>query len=428
MLAGNLTGSGEVTIGNGSTLEVQGSNSDTIAFAGGAGYLHLDTPDSASGTVTNFATGDTIDLKGIDSISVSLSSGNLQFAGGSFPLPGVGAIQVTPSADGADVSVLCFCVNTLIQTPSGQVAVQHLAIGDAVLTLSGVTRRIVWIGTGKVLATRGHRTAATPVIVRKSALADNVPNRDLHLTKGHSLYLDGVLIPVESLINHRSIVWDDRAQEVELYHIELESHDVLIANGAPAESYRDDGNRWLFRNANSGWDSAPLEPCAPILSGGELVDAEWRRLLDRAGPRPRVPTTDDPDLHLLVDGQRVDAISRHGEAYVFALCASPEEVRIVSRAAAPDQLGVARDPRVLGAALRQIALRNGTRFRVIKAADERLAEGFHAFEPQAGLRWTNGDAVLPMMMFHGLPGPMELVLHVGCTSTYLPEAEISVAA
>ena len=69
-----------------------------------------------------------------------------------------------------------------------------------------------------MLATRGRRSAATPVIVRKGALGDNVPFRDLRLTKGHSLYLDGVLIPVEFLINHRSILWDDRAQEVAISH------------------------------------------------------------------------------------------------------------------------------------------------------------------------------------------------------------------
>ena len=74
------------------------------------------------------------------------------------------------------------------------------------------------------------------------------------MTKGHSFHLDGVLIPVEFLVNHRSILWDDRAQEVSIYHIELETHDVLLANGAAAESYRDDGNRWLFQNANTGWD------------------------------------------------------------------------------------------------------------------------------------------------------------------------------
>ena len=89
--------------------------------------------------------------------------------------------------------------------------------------------------------------------MRKGALADNVPHRDLRVTKGHSLFLDGVLIPVEFLVNHRSIRWDDRAQEAEIYHNELATHDVLIADGAPAESYRDDGNRWLFQNADVNW-------------------------------------------------------------------------------------------------------------------------------------------------------------------------------
>jgi hypothetical protein len=82
---------------------------------------------------------------------------------------------------------------------------------------------------------------------------------------------------VEFLVNHRSIIWDDRAQEVSIYHIELDTHDVLLAAGAPAESYRDDGNRWLFRNANSGWDHSPKPPCAPVLTGGPIVDAAWRR-------------------------------------------------------------------------------------------------------------------------------------------------------
>src|SRR6185312_7545532 len=98
-------------------------------------------------------------------------------------------------------------------------------------TLRGEARRIVWIGEGRVLAARGRRSAATPVIVRKGALADNVPHHDLRVTKGHSLYIDDVLIPVEFLVNHRSIIWDDQAQEVKLYHIELEEHDVLIADG-----------------------------------------------------------------------------------------------------------------------------------------------------------------------------------------------------
>jgi hypothetical protein len=100
-----------------------------------------------------------------------------------------------------------------------------------------------------------------------------VPHQDLYVTKAHSLYIDGVLIPVEFLVNHRTIVWDDRAREVEIYHVELESHDILIANGVPAESFRDDGNRWLFQNAQTGTGLPPQEPYAPVLTGGSVVDA-----------------------------------------------------------------------------------------------------------------------------------------------------------
>ena len=313
---------------------------------------------------------------------------------------------------------MCFCVDTLIETPAGQVKVQDLAVGDLVMTRRGVARPITWIGTGAVLATRGQRGAATPVIVHKGALADNVPTHDLRVTKGHSLYIDHVLIPVEFLVNHRSIEWDDRAQEVKLFHIELETHDVLIANGAPAESYRDDGNRWLFRNVNDGWMEPPKEPYAPVLTGGKLVDEVWRRLLDRAGPRPGLPLTEDADLHLVVDGQRLDAKSRHDETLVFRLLERPETVRVVSRSGAPQELGVARDPRELGVALWRIMLRQGPRLRLIEAEDAALAEGFHDYEAAHQFRWTDGDALLPAALYDGLHGGFELELHVACSARY----------
>ena len=342
--------------------------------------------------------------------------------GGSYVNPLATAVRQSAgvhSGNGlVEIDLLCYLRGTHILTPAGKVPVECLAVGDMVVSHRGETRPITWIGTGKVLATRGRRTAATPVIVRKGALADSVPNRDLYITKGHSLYFDGVLIPVEFLVNHRSIVWDDHAQEVEIYHVELATHDVLLANGAPAESYRDDGNRWLFRNANSGWDQVEKPPCAPVLTGGGVVDAVWRRLLDRAGPRPGLPLSDDPDLHVMVDGARVDAVARCGSAYVFRLPALARSVRIVSRAAAPAELGLARDPRVLGVALSGIVLRQGSWFRAVDVADPVLSDGFHGFEPDNGLRWTDGDAGLPASLFDDFEGSKELVLHVGATTSY----------
>jgi Hint domain len=302
------------------------------------------------------------------------------------------------SGSGTAVELICFCKGTMIETDHGAVRVEALREGEHVRLFGGGTAPVIWIGHGRVLSTRWRRTAATPVIVRKGALADNVPNHDLRVTKAHALFVDDVLIPVEFLVNHRSILWDDHAGEVSIYHVELEEHGVLIANGAPAESYRDDGNRWLFQNANSGWHLPPQPACAPILTGGPAVDAVWRRLLDRSGVRPNLPVTEDPDLHLMVDGVRVDPTRRDHDRYTFQF-GPASEVRLVSRSAAPQELGHTRDPRCLGVAVREmISMANGRCAR-IKAEDVRLTRGFWGFEPVEGIRWTNGDAVLPGGLF-----------------------------
>jgi hypothetical protein len=437
-----FSNTGTFAIGNG-TIEFAGSvaTTGTIAFTtNDTGILIFDTPGTATaGPLLNLGTGDRIEFGGgmtITGVSMIATSTVEVTLNDSTGLPSVDdlsgisfagdATQFTYGVDATTgdafiEAIPCFLPGTQIATPTGEVSVERLAVGDTVKTASGETKSLVWIGTGQAVVSRGRRTAATPVIVRKGALADNVPHRDLRITKGHSLYLDGVLIPVEYLINHRSVLWDDMAQVVTVYHLELQQHDLLLANGAPAESFRDDGNRWLFQNAFTNHDLSPKPPCAPVLTGGPVVDAVWRRLLDRAGPRPSVPLTHDPDLHLVVDGVRVEAVSQQDGIYVFALRTQPDDVRIVSRAAVPQELGVARDPRQLGVALRRMAVRQGTRFQTFRIDDPLLTHGFHALEPRTGLRWTNGNAALPRAMFARFAGPCEVVLHLGGTARYIEE-------
>ena len=245
-----------------------------------------------------------------------------------------------------------------------------------------------------------------------------MPNADLHVTKGHAFYFDGVMIPVEFLVNHKSILWDDRAQEVEIFHVELESHDVISANGAPAESYRDDGNRWLFYNANEAWGQPDKPHFAPVLTGGPVVDAVWQTLLDRAGGRSRMPTTEEADLHLMVDGIRVDAVLRQQGRLTFRLPATPSSVRVVSRDGVPAELGLVRDPRSLGVALRRIVISHGRHLTLIEANDERLTEGFHDYEPAENIRWTNGDAALPIDALAGFGANALVELHLGGATIY----------
>jgi hypothetical protein len=425
----NLSGSGVVDIGVDSTLTLLGSvtGGGTIAFADNAdGLLNIAQTPFAD-QITGFDFGDTIELTGVvdassagivnaDTLQILLSDNSTidlalagNFTGDTFAVSADGA--VTEEAP-------CFLRGTRIRTESGEVLVQDLTIGDRILTLAGAARPITWIGTGRVLVSPGKRSAATPIIVRKNALADGAPYHDLRITKGHALFVDDVLIPAEFLINHRTILWDDHKREVEFYHIELETHDVLVANGAAAESYRDDGNRWLFQNANTGWDQPEKPPCAPVLTGGPVVDAIWQFLLDRAPARPAPTLTEDPDLHLLVDGARIDPAGQRGTALIFRLPTRPHTVRIVSRAASPAELGLARDPRRLGVAVTRIAAGKGVRSRGMEAQEFTMADGFHDFEPALGLRWTDGDAALPASLFETFDGAMTLTLHVAGSTRY----------
>jgi hypothetical protein len=156
------------------------------------------------------------------------------------------------------------------------------------------------------------------------------------------------------------------------------------------------------------------------------VDAAWRRLLDRAGPRALPPMTDDPDLHLVVDGARVDAGERQGSVYVFRLPPSPRSVAIASREAVPAEFGIARDPRSLGVALRRLAVREGAKFMLFEADDERLTVGFHAYEADCHLRWTDGYAALPIEAFAQFDQGAEVMLYLGGATQY-PDDRASAA-
>jgi hypothetical protein len=174
----------------GATLVVAADLTAMGNFTLDAGTIVFQSGTISAGDITingGVVTGSTVDLAA--SGTIAIEDGALVTASVvDLTIPGTLAVYTGTLDVGAPGTVfaeaLCFCAGTGIATPGGEVPVERLTQGDLVLTCNGEVHPIVWIGVGKVLATRGRRTAATPVIVRKSAFADNVPHHDLRVTKG----------------------------------------------------------------------------------------------------------------------------------------------------------------------------------------------------------------------------------------------------
>lgn len=212
--------------------------------------------------------------KGCD-IGISLDADDDRFAFFSPGIDGSGSANVGGVAPAAP----CFADGTRIRTMRGEVEVGALAIGDVAVLADGTTAPIVWIGHRRVHC-RLHPVPAKvmPVRIRAGELADGVPSRDLLVSPDHGLLLDGVLVPAGLLVDGVSIAVEPR-ERVVYFHVELDRHAVLLAEGAPAESYLDTGNRTQFANCEmvqlrpmTGRGACNATPCATLVLDGEALE------------------------------------------------------------------------------------------------------------------------------------------------------------
>lgn len=178
--------------------------------------------------------------------------------------------------------IACFLQGTRIFTERGEKAVETLQAGDKLPALSGLLRTVKKVRSWSAKREPGQKWSddVAPIKVCRSALGQNIPSRDLYLSPLHALYVDGVLIAARNLVNGRSIVRcsDYDAETVTYFHIELDDHQVIWAEGAPVESLLTDA----------------MVPFAPIWSGGRRFELKSRfrsaisPLLDRRTTFDRV--------------------------------------------------------------------------------------------------------------------------------------------
>jgi len=150
---------------------------------------------------------------------------------------------------------LCFCAGTLIATPDGPRPVEDIRPGDPVATrdngVQGV-RRAEWrqVSAAWLIAEPRHR----PVLIPADALGRGVPASDLRVSRQHRLLITGnkaarrwgraeVLIAAAKLIGWRGIRRDDSCRPVAYHHLLCDRHEILFANGAPAESLLPEADR-----------------------------------------------------------------------------------------------------------------------------------------------------------------------------------------
>jgi hypothetical protein len=422
---------GGIVLQNAGTLELAGplsAGTGTITFETNAATLRIDGGTGLANTIAAFQAGDRIDLAGITgATSARIVNGNtlqvLRNAAAPIDLtlsPGQDysgdTFSTTP--DGIlTTDAPCFCPGTMILTDRGEVAVEALAVGDRVVTASGAIRPICWIGHRRMDLTRHPAPLRVqPVRVKAGAFAPGKPARDLFLSPEHAVFCEGVLVPVRLLLNGATVTRETARRSVTYYHVELETHDLLLAENLSVESYLDTGNRRMFENAGEPLLLHPdlIDDQARRLAGScllfaddpALVEPIWRRLADRAEQLglalPAQPlTTNDPAMCLIVDGKRYPPLLVKGDRYIFAVAQGATDVRLGSRSAIVcDAAPWVSDERKLGVMLRRMTIRSGADVTDIPLDHPALSDGWWQAEwhgPSTLRRWTDGDAAVPLL-------------------------------
>ncbi|GGC60876.1 Hint domain-containing protein [Chelatococcus reniformis] len=260
VLSGTLTGDGVIALRDGATVTLNGATgaSQTITLVDGE--LRLANAAAFDGTIADFnGADDAIDLLNITAVTVLLTAGNVlaittaagelinlrldpdeDFSGKTF--------QLTQDGTGTEITVACFLAGTGVATPEGERGVETLAIGDRVLTVDGRSRPVRWIGRQAVAAPFTDALRHHPVRIAAGALAEGVPVRDLHVSPEHALLIDGLLVEAGALVNGASVVRTNPVGAFVYFHVELDDHALIVAEGTAAETFVDNVTRRRFDN------------------------------------------------------------------------------------------------------------------------------------------------------------------------------------
>ena len=126
-------------------------------------------------------------------------------------------------------------------------------------------RTVRWVGRRTIATACGPRADNAPVEIAADAFGPGLPARPLRLTAGHALLLDGLLVQAGALDEGgtaRRLTAADVGDRQTVFHVETEAHDLLLAEGVPAETFVHTVTRARFEPS-----PAPGPAAAPQRSG-----------------------------------------------------------------------------------------------------------------------------------------------------------------
>ena len=362
---------------------------------------------------------------------VSLQSG-FALAGGSFDIVNGNTIE----------AVVCYARGTMIRTPDGELPVEKLRPGKQVITLADgeeIPQTVIWLGHRRISLT-GHPRPETvaPIRIRRDVYAHGVPHRDLVVSPDHAIFLDGKLICARQLVNGTTIRQELDWTAVDYYHVELDQHAILLAEGLPAESYIDTGNSGFFANSDAplvlhpdltdeaDYPTREAGSCAPFVWDEASVQPVWQRLADRAAvigrPVPQRVTTTDAALRLLSNRRTIKPVFSDSDRAIFVLPRGASEVQLLSRAQSPTEARPwLEDRRRLGVRVKRVVLRGVDDLREVPVDHPDLTRGWWGVERDGQImsRWTDGEAVLPLP---AMSGHVVLEIHLAGSMIYAVHA------
>jgi len=315
---------------------------------------------------------------------------------------------------GYDLAAACFAAGTRIATLDGDVPVESLSVGARLRSEFGGDPRVVWIGRRRVDCSRHPAPERVwPVRIAAGAFETGRPARHLYLSPDHAVYVRGALIPIKLLIN-RATICQIEVPSVTYYHVEAECHDVLLAEGLPAETYLDTGNRSAFDNGRGAVALYPDFSSAqaarekfsrvPLQMEVGAVETVWRALAHRAAAQGwRVPSpilVDGPKLRLSIGDRHLAPVFAGGRHCFFAMPMHHEPLFLVSHAARPCDLWPwIDDRRQLGVMIKRLTVQGGSGRRDLALDDPCFERGWWEVEWHGGRpgRWTTGEARLPAL-------------------------------